>query len=195
MATPPPSPPGPPPYAARPAKPRPRRRWFVVGAVLLLAAVAVFAVGLVRTIGGATRTDAVVDATASQVDVEVEPGVERMLYVPQGTPPPACTLTDASGQALDLRPSGVSTTVTAGGRTWLGAGTFTSPTPEVSIRCDAEAGTLVRVGAPLGRDFVAGLLLTILGPLVLGGAGLVVLVTTTVLWFTRPARPRGPAPA
>ncbi|WP_460840136.1 hypothetical protein [Nocardioides marmoraquaticus] len=200
MAQPPYQPPYPPPhqppppghpsaYAARPAKPRPRRRWFVVGALLLLAAVVTFGVGLATTIGGATQTDAVVDATSGAVEVGVEVGAERMLYVPESLPPPACRLTDAEGRDLPLRSSALSTTVTADGRTWLGVGTFTSTTPEVSVDCQGSAeGIPVRIGAPLGGGFVAGLLLTILGPMVLGLAGLVVLVVTTVLWFSRPPR-------
>lgn len=51
------------------------------------------------------------------------------------------------------------------------------------------------VGAPLGVGFAAGLVVTILVPMVLVLAGVAVLVTTAVVWFTRkPGQPAGAAP-
>ena len=45
------------------------------------------------------------------------------------------------------------------------------------------------MGEPLGADFVLGLLVTLVLPLVLGAAGLAVLVVTGVLFATRPPGP------
>lgn len=183
----------PPPGAGpRPPKSRPRKRWFAVGALLLVAAAVVFGVGLWWTLRGATTTDAVVDATASDVGVGVEPGTRRMLYADQDDPVVDCRLTDADGETIELDPSRVDTTVTTEGRTWTGRATFTSATAEITVRCDGPSGALVRIGSPLGGSFAVGIALTILGPLVLGGAGLVVLLVTTVLWLSRPPRQAAP---
>ncbi len=171
-----------------------------MGALLLLAAVVVFAVGLWQTISGATATDAVVDATRTPVQVEVEADTERMLYVPEGQFGAGCEITDASGTPLTLSPAGATTTVTTEGRTWRGVATFTSPSSQITVDCrGSQPGSQVRVGAPLGAGFAAGLVVTILVPLVLGLAGVAVLVTTAVLWFTRtpgppPGPPTGPPP-
>lgn len=181
-------------WEPRPTKPRPKKRWWVVGALLLLAALVVFVVGLWQTISGATATDAVVDATSTPVQVEVEAGTERMLYVPEGQLGGGCALSDASGTPLTLSSVGATTTVTTEGRTWRGVATFTSPSAEVTVDCaGSPPGTLVRVGAPLGAGFAAGLVVTILVPMVLGLAGVAVLVTTTVLWVTRRPAPQQPA--
>lgn len=190
---------------SRPVKPRPRKRWFVIGALLLVAAVVVFGVGLWQTVAGSTQTDAIVDATSGEVEVGVEAGQERMLYADQANATVGCLLTDADGQSIELDPPFADTTVSTEGRTWTGIGTFTSDTSEVTVRCDGQPGTLVRIGAPLGSGFAIGLVVTILGPMVLGLAGLAVLITTTVLWLTRkpseqwpsgpPAPPSPPPPA
>lgn len=182
-------------WEPRPTKPRPKKRWWVVGALLLVAALAVFVVGLWRTISSATATDAVVDATRTPVQVEVEAGTERMLYVPEDQLGAGCALSDASGTPLTLSSTGATTTVTTEGRTWRGVGTFTSPSAEVTVDCvGSPPGSLVRVGAPLGAGFAAGLVVTILVPMVLGLAGVAVLVTTTVLWVTRKPGQPGPQP-
>ncbi|ROR92154.1 hypothetical protein [Nocardioides aurantiacus] len=184
----------PPPYDALPARPRPRRGWFAVGGVLLALAAVVFVVGLVTTVGRGTDTDvvALVPGPGQPISAGVPVGEERMLFVPAGEPAPRCRVVDGRGRELPLRPTTVATTVTTMGTTWTGVSTFTSPTTaEVRVGCEAPVEQL-RIGSPLGAGFAIGLVLTILGPLALGGVGLVVLVVTTVLWSTRPPRsPRG----
>ena len=190
------TPPPPPSYAGPPVratKPRPRARWFVVGATLLVLGAAVLAFGLVTTISRATTTDvvALLRGPGQPVGLGVPVGEERMVFVPQGEPVPECAVATADGRDLELRPTTTSTTVTTMGRTWVGVATFTSPSAEVRVEC-ATPVTALRVGSPLGAGFAAGLVGTILGSLLLGGAGLAVLVTTLVLWLSRPPRPAGP---
>ena len=184
----------PPPSYAAPSRPRPRRAWFAVGGARLVLAAVVFVVGLVTTVGRGTDTDvvALLRGPGQPVGAGVPVGEERMLFVPRGEPLPQCRVTDAEGREVPVRPTTVGTTVTTMGRTWTGVSTFTSPTAEIQVACSTPVAQL-RIGSPLGAGFAVGLLVTILVPLLLGGAGLAVLVVTTVLWSTRPPRP-GSAP-
>ncbi|WP_157682951.1 hypothetical protein [Nocardioides scoriae] len=198
------TPPPPPSYAAgpaagpvRPTRPRPRARWFVVGGVLVLLGAAVLATGLFLTVSRGVATDAVVllRGAGRPVGVGVPVGEERMVFVPRGEPVPDCAVTTADGTDLALEPTTTSTTVTTMGRTWVGVATFTSPSAEVRIGCASPVDAL-RVGSPLGAGFAVGLVATVLGSLLLGGSGLAVLVTTLVLWLSRPPRSdRAPAAA
>jgi hypothetical protein len=176
---------------APPRRPRPRAAWFFVGGALLLLGVVAFATLLILTISRASQTDdvATIDASGQPVRLEVTPDEKRMLFVVEGQPAPRCTLADADAAPVPVDEVTGSVTVDADGTTWSGFGTFTATTSEVTLTCpEATAGQQVRVGASLGVGFVGGILATILVPLVIGGAGLVVLLVTTVLWVTRPPR-------
>lgn len=190
-----------PPYAAPtgPAsptsRPRPRRRWFAVGALLLVLAGAVFAVGLATTVSRGTDTDvvALLRGPGQPIGAGVPVDEERMLFVEQGEPAPQCRVSDAEGRELPLRTPGTGTTVTTRGVTWSGFATFTSPTQSIQVECATPVDRL-RVGSPLGSGFVLGLLVSVLLPMALGLAGLAVLVTTTVLWSTRAPGPSASGP-
>lgn len=183
-------------YATTPApRPRPRRRWFVVGGSLLGLAAVVFLVGLFTTVSRGTETDvvALLRGPGQQVGAGVPVDEERMLFVEQGQPAPQCRVTDAEGRELPLRTPSTGTTVTTMGVTWTGFATFTSPTASIEVECATPVDRL-RIGSPLGSGFVVGLLVTVLLPMVLGVAGLVVLITTTVLWVTRGQGPSASGP-
>ncbi|SDT20268.1 hypothetical protein SAMN04488570_3830 [Nocardioides scoriae] len=169
----------------------------MVGGVLVLLGAAVLATGLFLTVSRGVATDAVVllRGAGRPVGVGVPVGEERMVFVPRGEPVPDCAVTTADGTDLALEPTTTSTTVTTMGRTWVGVATFTSPSAEVRIGCASPVDAL-RVGSPLGAGFAVGLVATVLGSLLLGGSGLAVLVTTLVLWLSRPPRSdRAPAAA
>ena len=170
-------------------KKRPSAFWFAVGGLLLVLAVAAFVVGLVLTLKAATHTDATFSTADGPASVEVDPGSDRMLFVPTGSGSPDCTVEDGSGSRTLENPS-ASTTVSAGGEEWVGFTRFDSGDGDLTITCDSAAPVDVRVGPPLGSGFVAGLLLTILLPLVLGLSGFAVLVVTTVLFVTRKPAPQ-----
>lgn len=167
----------------------------------MAAALVALVIGAVVTFSSITDTDAVVDATASEVGVEVEAGAERMVFVPEGQGFLPCGFRDADGNELRLGPTDADVTVTIGTDVWRGVGTFTSPTSEVTVACDGSPGDVVRIGEPFGFDVLRGVLLLVLLPLVLGLVGTVILIVTTVLWFSRkpaaahPGRAGPPAPS
>lgn len=181
--------PEPPPPAV---KKRPGVRWFVVGGLLLVLAVAAFAVGLVLTLRSATGTDATFSTADGPTSVEAEAGTDRMLFVPSGAPSPSCTVEDGEGTRNLDRPS-AGTTVTTGGHEWVGFATFESGDGHLTVSCETAGRSPVdvRVGPTLGTGFVVGLGLTILLPLVLGLSGFAVLVVTTVLFVTRKPSQQG----
>jgi len=113
-----------------------------------------------------------------------------MLFHVTGGLEPACTVDNGSGARTPPFPDGT-TTITTGGRTWEGFAAFDTGDGTVTISCeDIAPWTRLRVGPALGAGFVVRILVTILAPVVLGLAGMVVLVVTAVLWFTRQPRSR-----
>ncbi len=193
-------PPGPhPPHPlqayADPPRARPGRRWFVAGALLLVLAAASLVIGLVLTVRGSTDTDvvALLRGPGQPIGAGVPVGEERMLFVPRGEPAPRCGVTDAEGRELPVRPTTVATTVTTMGVTWTGVSTFTSPTAEIQVECATPVDQL-RIGSPLGAGFAGGLVLTLLLPLLLGAAGVAVVVVTAVLRSARPTAAGPPPP-
>jgi hypothetical protein len=118
--------------------------------------------------------------------VSVTAGEERALFTPQGSSA-TCSVTDGSG--TDLRLRGVSGEFTV--NEWQAVARFDTGDGDLTVTCDGGGMTgEVRIGQlPSGGTFVAGLLVGILVPIVLGGAGLVVLIVTAVLYASRPPRP------
>lgn len=144
---------------------------------------------LVLTLGRATTTDVTGQlGPQGEAILTVPTDERRMLFLAADGAGARCQLVTREGRPLELTRSGVSTTVTVGGVQWHGIGTFTSPDSEVLAVCDALPGTGYRVGEPLGAAFFGGLAATILVPMALGGLGLIVLLVTAVLWFTRAPR-------
>ncbi|WP_134767381.1 hypothetical protein [Nocardioides sp. 1609] len=165
---------------------RPRKRWFAVGALLLVLAGVVFVGGLYVVLHPLTQEDAVVEVGAGPVEVDLPPGEERGLFVRDGEPV-ECTAVDADGAPVELRT--VSGTFTVGD--WTADHRFDTGAGDVTFACtsvaaDAEA----RIGAlPSTGSFVGGLLVTVLVPLALGLGGLVLLIVVGILYAVRPARP------
>lgn len=180
--------PPPPGYAGppQPTKYRPRARWWVIGGVLLVLAPVVFVASLFTVLSPLFREDAVFAADNQPHVVELPAGEERALFTPQGSTV-SCSSTDGSGADVELRSVGGDFTVNE----WQAVARFDTGDGEVTFQCQgAEPTGDVRVGSlPSGGAFVVGLLVGILVPIVLGGAGLVVLIVTAVLYASRPARP------
>lgn len=198
--------PVPPPPSMMPAPaggrpPRPRAWGWWLGGGLLVLAVVVFVVGLVASVGSFAHSVDTDHDTVVRVD-----GVPHPVSLPDtGTgylwngfdAPPDCTVTDrASGRPLTVRP--VHGTVSkSDDADSLGAfGRFDAGSGRVLVTCVPPAGSTssaasITVGPDphIGRS-VALIMLTIFGPLALGLAGVVVLIVMTVLWATRPPRPR-----
>lgn len=176
----------------RPQKKRPRALWFFVGGLLLVAGIAIGVALFVTAVTGAIEEDGVITANAQPASIDAKPGAKRMLFVPSGERAPSCTLVDGTGKQLLLRPIFTDATLSTGGTDWKGfAQVDSTGDGKVTITCTPTGsgdGTQVqvRMGAPidlssLGGRVVAGLAALLL----LGGTGFVILLVTTILWFTR----------
>lgn len=193
MSQPPPSypvpsgyPPGQPPL---PKRPRPSGWWFVVGSVLVVGAVAV-AVGLfVWTLSGFLDTDARVAADGRPHRVTVDTDGDRMLWFEDGSAQ-ACQITDRdTGEQLDLRHVDATYTRSDSDGDWRGFARFDPGSGDLEVTCTPRGSVLIGAAPRIG-SFVAGLLATILVPMVLGMSGLAILIVTGILFATRPARPK-----
>jgi hypothetical protein len=90
-----------PPYGADPVKYRPKARWFVIGAGLILAAIALFAAALVAILGPLFHEDAVFPASEPHT-INVPAHSQRALYS-DGDSGLTCSAVDGTGTALPLR--------------------------------------------------------------------------------------------
>jgi hypothetical protein len=185
----------------RPRRQRPSAWWFSLGAGLLVLALASFVVGLIWTISSAAKTDGTFNADGTPASVTAPAHEKRMLFVEDrsddfgddfdefphevGPEEPDCTVSDSSGER-DLDDVNGKVRVNQ----WRGIATFDSGDGDLTITCIGDPGTEMRVGAPLGFAFVGGLLLTVLGPIVLGGLGVIALLVTTILYATGAPRTR-----
>ena len=183
-------PPGQPPL---PQKRRPSAGWFVAGIGLLLAAAAA-AVGLfIWTLSGFLETDASLLADGQPHRVTVATDGDRMLWLPGSDG--RCRVVDlATGAPVHLRPVGGSYERSDSHGDLRGAFRFDPGSGRLSVACITSTGATgdeVVIGpSPRIASFVVGILATIFVPLLLGLAGLAVLIVTGILWATRPARPR-----
>ena len=69
--------------------------------------------------------------------------------------------------------------------------TFDPGSGNLDITCAGEPGTEIEIGpAPSLTGLVGGILAAVGIPLLLGGAGFLIVVITGILFATRPPRPR-----
>ena len=184
-------PPGPPPYAVAPPlrRTRPNGWWFVVGGALVVVGVVAGVVLFLSTLSGFLATDARFEAGGTQ-EIEVPTDGERMLWVEPGSSK-RCRVVDLdTGRPVATHPVGGDLRRSDPSGEWVGTLRFDPGSGRLSVTCPHAVGEVLVGPAPSVGGFVGGLLLTVLVPLVLGGAGLVVLVLTGVLWATRPPRVR-----
>lgn len=179
-----------------PAKPRPSAWWFGLGIALLVAAAGA-AVGIfVWTLSAFVHTDVEVPRDGAPHAVELASDGEQMLWSFDGDSVPACTVADVeSGESVPLRGPGGEFRRGAGpAGDWVGAWRFDPASEHVEVTCSRNGwgtGSLVEIGpAPRIASFVLGLLATILVPLMIGLAGVAVLLVTGILWSIRPAAAR-----
>ncbi|GAA4690494.1 hypothetical protein [Nocardioides conyzicola] len=195
MSQPPPSypvPSGYPPGASpSPPKYRPSGWWFVVGAALVVAAVAA-AVGLfVWTLSAFFSTDATVPADGRTHTVTVGTDGDRVLWRDTAVADPECAVVDTTtGDQVDLRVVTSHMTKDLNEDHWTAAYRFDPGSGRLDVTC--AAGDEVEIGpAPSIGGFVGGIIATVAVPGLLGLLGLVTLIVTGVLWASRPARPKG----
>jgi hypothetical protein len=179
-----------PPYGAEPVKYRPKARWFVIGAGLVLAAIGLFAAAMVAILGPLFHEDAVFPASEPHT-VNVPAHSQRALYS-DGDSGLTCSAVDGTGAALPLRLVTGHFTVNQ----WTAVFRFDTGDGEVTLDCGLTGdSSQVRVGElPSTGTFVVGLVVGILGPLVLGLAGGLILVITFIRYLTRQRRPGAPEP-
>lgn len=172
---------------------RPSWWWFVLGAGLLVSAVAA-GIGLfVWTLGSFLATDVTVRADQRPHAVSVPTDGDRMLWFEERAPETSCRVIDTgSGEPVALEPVTGSLTRDDGGGGRVGAWRIDPGSGRLEVTCTAAGpGVTVEVGpAPSLASFGLGLLVTIAVPLVLGGLGLTVLLVAGILWSTRTATRR-----
>jgi hypothetical protein len=178
----PPGPPQPPPYAGpppAPRRPRPRKVWFFVGAGLMVLAFGLFVGTLILTFGTFLRADATFAAGETPVEVDLPAGTERALYANTGFSVD-CTATDGTGTEVEFRPVAGEFTFNQ----WTAVSRFDTGDGHLTFDCvETSPGSQVRIGdLPSAGSFVAGLVVGILVPLVLGLIGLVILIVTSIRW-------------
>jgi hypothetical protein len=186
--------PGSSPYAVQPPLPvkrRPRAWWFALGIVLMLASAVVFGLSVARFVHSVAHTDAEFQSIGRH-HVSVPAHVRRGLFRSETDPRPLCRAEDGTGARI--RFEHVQDHFTLNG--WIAVDTFDTGDGQLTFTC-GQGPTLVsdvRIGeVPTGGDFARLGLVGIVLPLVLGLVGFLVLLITTILWFTRkPPRPGPP---
>lgn len=174
-----------PPYGQRAEKYRPRVLWFFVGGALLLVSLIVFIGALLVALKPLFHEDAVFPASTRHT-LRLPAHTERALYTKADGL--SCLATDGSGTPLTLRQVSGSFTI----NDWVAVARFDTGDGRVTLDCaQSDPSADVRVGQlPSTGTFLTAVVIGILVPLVLGVTGVIMLIVTTVLFLTRPARPR-----
>jgi hypothetical protein len=164
------------------AKPRPSAAWFGVGVALILVAAVFTGVGIGRLVHTVTHREAEFSG-AGLHRVTLTPHATRAVFVQTDARRFRCAAVDGSGQRIRFdRPGG-----TASYGTWRWAATFDTGDGSLTFRCAGRGDGSVRIqGLPSVGTVFSTLFLGILLPLLLGGAGFLVLLVPTILWIVRP---------
>lgn len=176
---------------------RPSPWWFALGGGLLTAAAAAGIGLLVWTLSSFAVTDATVPVDGAPHRVEVGTADDTMMWFDETVTSPSCRVVDtATGEDVPLEPvTGELRRSNGSAGDWIGARRFDPGSGDVEVTCvdAAHARAVVQVGpAPDVGSLVGAVVATIAVPLLLGLAGLSVLLVTGVLWAT--GRPRsGPS--
>ncbi len=184
-----PPPYGGPPYGgalppSSPGRSRPSRWWFAVGAGLLLAAVLLAVLTVVRAVGAFVEVDATLQPGQSAT-VELD-GAQRLVWVDPARPA-ACSIVDpGTGQEVATTTPGATYTKSLDGQDWEGVAVFTPASGSVVVTC--RAGGPLQIGPAPDVGGLRGVLIGVGLPVLLGLAGLLVLVVAGILTATRPAR-------
>ncbi len=166
-------------YAAPPRRKRPRKIWFFIGGALIVLAPIIFVGALFTVLRPLTQEDAVFTAGDSPVQVDLPAGEERAVFSTDGAAI-ACTATDGSGEDLPLR--GVTGEFTL--NEWTAVARFDTGDGAVTFECDdLDTGVEIRIAQlPSTGVFVAGIVIGVVAPLVLGLVGFLMLIITAILY-------------
>lgn len=163
--------------------PEPRRApsswWFAVGAGLIVVGLLIGAIAFWQAISSFNRIDATVSADGEVHSVRIthEPETRRLVWSRSGGSV-SCTYADPRTDE-SLAPRSLSNTDFTRGR-WEGVETFAGGRERLDVRCD-ESSADIQIGPePSFAGFFGGLAIGIGTPIVLGLAGLAVLIVTGV---------------
>jgi hypothetical protein len=176
-----------------PSRRRPSAWWFLVGALLMLAGLAIGVLLIVQTVRTFTDVDATIQADGETHTLTVDADQDRLVWVhPRQSE--SCSIVDArSGEPVTLEDVDATYTKDVGSGSWEGAKRFDPGSGDLEVTCDATGGEIQIGPAPEFGKFLGGLAAGILIPLVLGGGGFVLLIVIGILYAT--GRPRNvPAP-
>jgi hypothetical protein len=171
------------------SKPRPSAAWFAVGGAMMVVATIVFVIAVVGLVRSIAHTDAEFASTGTH-QVTLPASTQRAVFVVRGQPTAACTAVDGSGASVDFRRPSEEFTY----NDWVAVRVFDTGDGQLTFTCGPGRVGEIRIARDLGGGDIARLgFFGILFPFALGGAGFVVVVITTILWFTRrPVLPPGP---
>jgi hypothetical protein len=176
-----------PPYGGRPTYPAPPRRqrprvvWFVVGGILLVLAPVIFVGAIFTVLRPLTQEDAVFAADGQAHQVSVDSGEERALFKESGSAV-QCVATNGSGTDVEFRRVSGSFTYNE----WKAVARFDTGDGDLTFTCNSGSGSdRVRIAQlPSTGGFIAGILIGVIVPLLLGLVGIVMLIITGILWAT-----------
>jgi hypothetical protein len=172
-----------PPYPAS-SEIRPRRLWYVIAALIVVAGLAAAAVIFVRLVVGAgpTRTFGPGETVTVHLSKDPRPG----FYVTDaGSPDDRCYARDSAGRQFAAEPISGTATITENGTRWhvlshlrLPAdGTYQVTCPQTAANSDARYG----IGTPPGAgQMVGSIFAAILIPLAAFAIAIVIIIVVTV---------------
>ena len=168
---------------------RPGVRWFVLGALLLVAGLVLSVSAIVLSVAAFARVEARVPADGVSRTIPVEQGAEYLLWKRPGESE-ACTVVDATSRTdVPVRGLGfTSYTRDLGSGSWEGSRTFTARSSTIEITC-APGTSAVEVGEkPRVHTLVGGILLGLVLPILLPVVGFVLLLVVGILYAVRSPR-------
>lgn len=188
--------PVPPVYAAYqkpvPSRRRPSGWWFVVAGLLILAGLTIGVLLVVQTVRDFTETDATIPADGQSHALTVDTDQDRMVWIHPGAPQTCSIIDTATGTAVSTEGLGVTYTKDVGSGEWEGSSRFDPGSGDLEVTCEATGGEIQIGPAPEFGKFFGGIVAGILIPVLLGGAGFVLLIVIAILYAT--GRPRNVPP-
>jgi hypothetical protein len=154
--------------------------WFFVAGALILLAPLIFVGALFSVLRPLTQEDAVFSSGDGPVQVDLPAGEERAIFT-DGVGGSQCRASDGDGE-LELR--GVTGDFTY--NEWTAIHRFDTGDGDVTLECRSEFGDdRYRVAQlPSTGGFVAGIVIGVVAPLLLGGVGLIWMLILVVLAAT-----------